>query len=92
MGDIADYYMDLAMEQDVQIEADRHFEREALESMEKNYMLGSLAWPTQFDGDILLSKMDKQHLRNTVEFLQKKDKTEIRKMWIKLMLIEINKR
>jgi hypothetical protein len=73
-------------------ERERMLERDTLEEMEKNYMLGSLAWPTQFDGNILLSKMDKQHLRNTVEFLQKKEENEVRKMWIKLMLIEVNNR
>jgi hypothetical protein len=92
MGDIADYYMDLAMEQDARMEADRHFEREAVENMEKSYMMGSLKWPTQFDGEILLSKMSGNHLINTVDFLKNKEQTEVRKTWIKLMTIEIEKR
>jgi len=92
MGDMADYYMDLAMEQEVEMEAHRHFEREAVENMDKSYMMGSLKWPTQFDGDILLSKMSGIHLINTVEFLKKKEQTEVRKTWIKLMSIEIEKR
>ena len=92
MGDIADYYMDRAMEQDARMEADRHFEREAVEDMGKSYMMGSLKWPTQFDGEILLSKMSGNHLINCVDFLKNKKQTEVRKTWIKLMTIEIEKR
>jgi len=73
-------------------EHEMEVEKNSADSMEKSYMLGSLAWPTQWDGDILLSKMTKEHLRNTVEFLQRKEENEVRKMWIKLMLIEVNKR
>lgn len=73
-------------------ERERMLERDTLEEMEKNYMLGCLYWQTQENGPILLSKMTVPHLENTIDFLKKKKSNEIRDLWIKLMSIEIKKR
>ena len=60
--------------------------------MDRKYILGVLKWTTQFDGDILVSKMTKSHLTNTVKFLRRKKKKETTDKWIELLSYELEKR
>ena len=92
MGDIAEYYSVQSMELEWEEHAKRQFLRENIDNMEKDYMLGGLKWGTENDGSILLSKMSKLHVDNTIKFLKRKDKNEIITMWIKLLSIELDKR
>jgi hypothetical protein len=93
MGDMADYYMDLAMEQDCQDEADRHFEREALDKMDTDYMMGVLKWKTQSGVRIMVTKMTELHLVNTIEFVKRTfDNKEFKNKWVKLLGYELEKR
>jgi hypothetical protein len=93
MGDIADYYMDLAMEQDTKIESNRHIEQEKLDKMSIDYAYGVLKWNTQFDGKVLVTKMTKEHLENTIAFIKRTMKSgEISEKWIELLGYELEKR
>lgn len=92
MGDIAEYYYDLAMEQEFAAHAERELLNQRLDEMEKSYMLGSLSWVTAGGEEILLSKMSIEHINNTIKFLERKEKSQIRNMWVKLLKIEVNKR
>lgn len=94
MGDIADYYMDIAMEQQAEWESQQHFRREAVEKVEKDYMMGVLKWKTQFDGKIMVTKMTHNHLVNTISFIKRaydKD-NEVAQKWIEVLGYEIEKR
>ena len=91
MGDIADYYMDLAMQQDVEYEAERHFRKEYIDKIEREYVLGILKWTTKFEGRIRVSKMTESHLENTIKFLKRKN-NEVANKWIELLTIELEKR
>lgn len=93
MGDIAEYYMDLAMQQDAEMEAENHFRRELIETMEKDYMMGVLKWNTQFDGKIMVTKMTKLHLENTINYIKRTYKNEeVSNKWIELLGYELEKR
>lgn len=93
MGDVADYYMDLAMEQDTKIESNRHIEREKADKMSIDYAYGVLKWNTQFDGKVLVTKMTKEHLENTISFIKRTMKNgEISEKWIELLGYELEKR
>jgi len=73
-------------------EANRMMEESKVDRLEKEYMLGSLKWNTQFDGFILLSKMTEAHLMNTIDYLNRKEKSLTRDKWVELMMIELEKR
>ena len=93
MGDIAEYYMDQMMSADAELEAIRYHERSYVDRIEKEYMMGSLKWKAQFDGDVLVSKMAGNHIINTIDFLGvKKGKSERRDKWLEIFNIEIEKR
>ena len=95
MGDIADYYMDIAMQHQAEWESQQHFRMESVEKMEKLYMMGVLKWNTQNDGRIMVTKMTKNHLTNTIEFIKRNYKgsdNEIAKKWIELLNYELEKR
>ncbi len=93
MGDIADYYMDIAMEELAQFEAENHFRREAVEKMEKDYMMGVLKWNTQHDGKIMVTKMTEIHLENTIAYIKRTYKSEeVSEKWIELLGYELEKR
>lgn len=93
MGDIAEYYMDLAMQQDVEMEAENHFRRELIEKLDKDYMMGILKWNTQFDGKIMVTKMTKLHIENTINYIKRTYKNEeVSEKWIELLGYELEKR
>lgn len=94
MGDMADYYMELAMEQECKDEADRHFEREAVETMEKKYMMGVLKWTTSIGKRIMVTKMTELHIINSIEMIKKNNyiQGEISHKWVELLGYELEKR
>jgi len=93
VGDIADYYMDIAMEEQAEWETEQHLRREAIEKMEKDYMMGVLKWKTQHDGHINVTKMTKSHLENCIAFVKRTYKNEeISKKMVELLGYELEKR
>jgi hypothetical protein len=92
MGDIAEYYMDLAMEQDAQWQAERYFIAEAVKNMEKKYMMGVLSWTTIEGEKILVQNLSDKHLENCIAFQKRKDKEEVGDKWLELLGYELKKR
>lgn len=93
MGDMADYYMELAMEQDCKDEADRRLEQDAIDTMEKNYMMGVLKWKTLSGDKLMVTKMTELHLINAIQHVKKTNNNgEISKKWIELLGYELEKR
>lgn len=92
MGDMADYYMDLAMQQDAEFEAERYHIQRRVEQMEKQYMMGVLKWNTQSQGKIMVTSMTKEHLENTIAFIKKGNNEEVSQKWIELLGYELEKR
>ena len=79
MGDMADYYMDLAMQQDAEFEVECKLRQEHVEQLEKDYMMGVLKWNTQSHGKIMVTKMTKEHLENTIAFIKRGSGEEVSK-------------
>lgn len=92
MGDMADYYMDLAMQQDAEFEAEYHHIHKRVEQMEKDYMMGVLKWNTQSHGKIMVTSMTKEHLENAIAFLKRGGSEEFGQKWIELLGYELEKR
>lgn len=94
MGNMADYYMDLAMEQDTKAEADRYFEREAVDTMEKHCMMGVLKWTTISGERIMVTKMTDAHIINSIGMIKRNDypNGEVSKKWVELLGYELEKR
>lgn len=92
MGDMADYYMSLAMEQDAEFEAECYFIQERVKQMEKQYMMGVLKWNTQSDGKIMVTKMTKEHIENAIAFIKRGNNEEVSQKWIELLGYELEKR
>lgn len=92
MGDMADYYMDLAMQQDAELEAERYHIQRRVEQMEKDYMMGVLKW-NSLSGKIMVTSMTKEHLENSIKFINKAHHNEeISQKWIELLGYELEKR
>lgn len=92
MGDMAEYYMDIAMQQEWEFEAEQEAIRRVVDEMERKYMLGSLKWETKDNGKILVSKMSEEHIKNVINFIGKDTKSEVLNKWIELLSIELEKR
>lgn len=92
MGEMADCYMELAMQQEAEFEAECYFIQEQIKQMEKQYMMGVLKWNTQSGGRIMVTKMTKEHLENTIAFIKRGNNEEVSQKWIELLKIEIDKR
>ena len=93
MGDIADYYMDLAMQQDAKFEAESKLRQEQVNKLEKYYMMGILKWRTKSGSKIMVSRMTKEHLENSIEFIKRAHHDdEISQKWIELLGYELEKR
>ena len=92
MGDMADWHMEEMMLEDFREELERRDIDEKLKELEEYYKLGILRWVTKEGEQILLQKMTDEHVMNTIEFLKKKDKSEIRNKWIQLLGYEFEKR
>jgi len=90
---MADYYMDLSMEQDAEFEAERMERQKHVERMEKQYAFGVLKWKTQNNGKILVANMTKEHLENSIAFVKRTmDSGEVSQKWIELLGYELEKR
>lgn len=90
---MADYYMDLAMEQEVEFEMECRDRQDKVEQMEKDYAYGVLKWNTQHNGPVLVIKMTKEHLENTIAFIKRTMASgEISEKWIELLGYELEKR
>ncbi len=92
MGDMADYYMDLAMQKESELEAERYHIQRRVEQMEKDYMMGVLKWNTQSHGKIMVTKMTKEHLENSIAFIKRGNNEEVSQKWIELLGYELEKR
>ena len=92
MGDMADYYMDLAMEQEAQWEAEKHFRDEDSKEMEKRYMMGILSWTTIEEEEILVQNLSDEHLINCLAFSKRKEKDSVVDKWVELLGYEVQKR
>lgn len=94
MGEIAEYYYDLAIEQDVKEYWDRKFEEDAIAQMEKHYMMGVLKWTTAAGEKIMVTKMSELHLENSIQMIKNNDykNGEISKKWVELLGYELEKR
>ena len=94
MGEMADYYMDLAMEQEAKAEADRHFKREAVDTMEKYYMMGVLKWTTISGESLMVTKMTDIHITNSIEMIKRNDypNGDVSHKWVELLGYELKKR
>jgi len=67
MGDMADYYMDLA------IDAEFELERRA-KDVYRFYEEGTLTWKTKSGDKLLITEMSNKHIVNSINMLTKKDK------------------
>lgn len=67
MGDMADYYMDLALD------AEWELERRA-KDVYRFYEDGTLTWKTKDGNKLLISEMSDTHIVNSINMLIKKDK------------------
>lgn len=93
MGDMADYYMDLAMQYDAEFEAESKLRQERVEQIEKDYMIGILKWKTKSGSKIMVSKMTVEHLENSIEFIKRAHHDdEISQKWIEILGYELEKR
>ena len=91
MGEIADFYADLAMLYEDKDYYAEHFDDEILTL----YLKKKLYWTTKDNQKILVQKMQDSHLTNTINYLTRKDKIEnntaIRE-WLDVFDLEFNKR
>jgi len=91
MGEMAEYHMDLAMEEQAKWEAENKLREDALEKMDKQYAMGNLKWKTQHDGRILVKKMTNEHINNCINMILKNDfpQGEISERWVEIFNIEL---
>lgn len=91
MGEIADFYADLAILYEGKDYYAEHFDDEILTL----YLKKQLCWTTKDGQEILVQKMLDSHLINTINYLTRKDKIEnntaIRE-WLDVFNLEINER
>ncbi len=93
MGDIADYYMDLAMEEDAKMEANIRLRQDALDLLEKHYMMGILKWTTLRGKKIMVTDMSTLHIENSIKMIKRngyKNK-EISRKWVEILEYELEK-
>jgi hypothetical protein len=95
MGEIADYYMDLAMQQDAEYEALKHRLDGMATQVLEDYQMGVAEWTTKDNEMIPVIKMTKDHVQNCLKMMMKnnvKFKNPYRTAWIKIFKAEIKKR
>jgi|TARA_R110000851_G_scaffold270161_2_gene422833 hypothetical protein len=92
MGEMAEYYMDLAMEQEAEMEAEEYFRAEAIRGMERNYMMGVLLWTGNDGKSILVQDLGYKHLENCISFLKRMARGDVRGKWVELLGYEMTKR
>jgi hypothetical protein len=95
MGEIADYYMDIAFEQEAMWEETKEALKDKARALKKNYKLGKAEWHTQAGDALKVDNMTDTHIKNCLAFLERKtelEKTPMTKTWIKIFKLEINKR
>lgn len=86
MGEIAEYWEDLAFSQMAE-------ESIKAEKILEYYENSTLFWTTKDDKSILIHNMTDIHVKNTLNLLLKvEEKTEITKAYIEVFEQEINKR
>ncbi len=93
MGEIADMYEDYAYQEMAEFEAEQKHREDKAKEMEREYMMGVLKWSTQSQGKIMVTKMTKEHLENSIEFIKRvHHNDEISQKWIELLGYELEKR
>lgn len=92
MGEIAEWMCDQAIWQEAEYK-NKHIEESwAIEDIKKRYNSGVLKWTTKDGQEIKVSKMTKQHIRNTTKFLKRNGATKVQKCWIEIFEIELERR
>lgn len=72
MGDIADYYADLAMQAEFEIQQiDEYYNNIHFNDLLKEYLKGKLHWVTKDNEQILIKNMTNSHLLNSIKYLNK---------------------
>jgi hypothetical protein len=88
MGDIADYYRELAMQEDAEYE----YLSSIANQLWENYKAGIAEWKS-LKGPILVIHMDDNHIVNALKMLLRKDnKNPVNEMFIDIFEAEIKKR
>lgn len=77
MGDIADYYADLAMQQEAEYEYHlehylEHYNDTHFSELFKKYQYRKLKWVTKDGQKILIQNMSDTHITNSINFLKRK--------------------
>jgi len=74
MGEMADYYADLAIEAEYHWEyKDTHYNGIHYKSLLMNYLKGELLWCTKDGNHILIQDMEDSHLLNSIRWIEKMD-------------------
>jgi len=72
MGDIADYYADLAMQVEFELQQiDEYYNNIHFNDLLKEYVKGKLHWVTKDGQQILIKNMTDSHLLNSIKWLNK---------------------
>lgn len=85
MGDIADYYEEIAMMQMAE-------EESMIEELYKSYREGRLIWNTQNGDEILISKMTDSHVYNSIAYLKRQESSDYIVATIDILQQELIKR
>ena len=93
MGEMAEYYMDLALEEQFIWEAEQREREDEVNLMERQYMMGVLKWGS-INGPIMVTKMSEEHISNCIEMIKRSDypNDEISHKWVELLGYELEKR
>ncbi len=93
MGDMADYYADIAINQMGEEEALREFDRQRAKDTLEEYTMGIATWETNAGDEIMVVEMTDIHVKNCLEFMRKKkEKSDTTLAWIKIFRAEVIKR
>jgi hypothetical protein len=89
MGEMADYYADLAMQHEYDEDV---FNGEYYETIWTDYQKGKLKWTTKDGREFLIKDMLDSHVVNTKNWLKRLPSTEAINEWIDVFNAEIEKR
>lgn len=95
MGDISDYYSDVAMQQQAEYDGMLEELQQKADKALESYKMGIAEWRTKDDNKIQVSDMTNDHVRNCLNFLAVKDeddKSPVTLAWIEIFKAECIKR
>jgi hypothetical protein len=74
MGEMADYYADLAIEAEYQREyMDTHYGDIHYKNLLREYLKGMLYWRKKDKNNILIQDMEDSHLLNSIRWIENRD-------------------